>query len=243
MPTNAGNPRNHAAPMNENIFISYRHDDEPGFTHALYRELTPRFSRASLFMDVAGGIGAGEDLRAVVEDRVQKCEVLLAVIGPRWLNAQGQDGQRRLDSEDDLARIEIASALKGNKRVIPVLVNGGKIPLPEELPVDLRPLSWRRAITLRHDRFGADCAALIAELRAALENAHRAQTEPYPTLVDPTDVMGREIQQLRAVVAARTRQRTWLVLLAVIVATAGLSVAPLACEGLLAPIMGLVRTR
>jgi TIR domain len=228
--------------MNENIFISYRHDDEPGFTQALYRELRSQFSRATLFMDVAGGIGAGEDLRAVVEDRVQKCEVLLAVMGPRWLNAEGQGGHRRLDGEDDLARIEIASALKGNKRVIPVLVNGARVPLPDELPVDLKPLSWRRAITLRHERFGDDCAALIGELRAALENAHRAQTEPYATLVDPVDVMGREIRQLRAVVAARTRQRTWLILLAVIVATAGLAVTPLACEGLLAPILGLVRT-
>ena len=151
------------------IFVSYRRGDDPGFAQALYRRLDVEFPRRALFMDVDGSIRAGDDFRREIEDRVLRCEVFLAVIGPRWLAALDERG--RLDSGNDLTRIEIASALREHKCVIPVLVNDAEMPRPVDLPDDLKPLSWRNAIFLRHARFTADCEALIGEVEAALENA------------------------------------------------------------------------
>jgi hypothetical protein len=37
--------------------------------------------------------------------------VLLAVIGPNWLDARDEHGNRRLDNPNDFVRIEIAAAL------------------------------------------------------------------------------------------------------------------------------------
>jgi hypothetical protein len=225
------------------IFISYRHDDDPGFVQALYQKLEPRFPRGSVFMDVEGSIRAGDDFRKVVEDRVRQCEVLLAVIGPRWLDAQDEHGHRRLDSGDDLMRIEIVSALDGNKRVIPVLVNDAEMPRPNDLPDDARPLSWRRAILVRHERFAADCEGLIGEVEAALENAHVKTVDPNATLVDQTDVMGDEIERLRKIIDAFTRQQRRLRILGLVVAAAGLLGGLLAHQGILGKIMGLLQTQ
>jgi hypothetical protein len=55
---------------------------------------------------------------------VAACGVMLAIIGPNWLNSKDESGQRRLDNPADYVRVEIAAALRRNIRVVPVLVDG-----------------------------------------------------------------------------------------------------------------------
>src|SRR6516162_10399764 len=109
--------------MAGNIFISYRRTDDPGFAHAIYTRLEQEFPGESLFMDVEGRIRPGDDFAAILNAEVAQCDVLLAIIGERWLDARDEDGRRRLEKDDDFVRIEIASALALGKRVIPVLAN------------------------------------------------------------------------------------------------------------------------
>jgi hypothetical protein len=189
-------------------------------------------------MDVDGSIRAGDDFRREIEDRVLRCEVFLAVIGPRWLAALDERG--RLDSGNDLTRIEIASALREHKCVIPVLVNDAEMPRPVDLPDDLKPLSWRNAIFLRHARFTADCEALIGEVEAALENARLKKADSSATLVDQASVMGREIERLRGIVDAFTRRQRRLRILGLVVTAVGLLGGLLAYHGVLGKIMGLL---
>ena len=66
------------------IFINYRRDDDPGYTQALYQRLEDEFGSADLFMDIEGSIKPGDDFVAVLSTQVDACEVMLAVIGPRW---------------------------------------------------------------------------------------------------------------------------------------------------------------
>jgi hypothetical protein len=55
--------------------------------------------------------------------------VLLALIGLKWLDARDENGtHRRLDDPDDFVRIEIVTALQRNIPVIPILLDGAKIP-------------------------------------------------------------------------------------------------------------------
>ena len=74
-------------------------------------------------MDV-DDISAGQDFVFELQRQVAECDVLLAVIGNRWLDVADAEGKRRLDNPDDFVRIEIAIALLLGKRIIPVLVNG-----------------------------------------------------------------------------------------------------------------------
>ena len=153
--------------MTGKIFINYRRGDEPGFTHALLGRLEQAFPADRLFIDV-DNIPAGEDFVRALESQVAQCDALLAVIGNGWLDAMDERGSRRLDDPNDFVRIEIESALRQGKRVIPVLVHEARMPRPDELPEAIRPLATRNAVRLTHERFRADVQGLIKALQGAL---------------------------------------------------------------------------
>jgi hypothetical protein len=153
--------------MTGKIFINYRRGDEPGFTHALLGRLEQTFPAERLFIDV-DNIPAGEDFVRALESQVAQCDALLAVIGNGWLDARDERGSRRLDDPNDFVRIEIESALRLGKRVIPVLVHEARMPRPDELPEAIRPLATRNAVRLTHERFRADVQGLIKALQGAL---------------------------------------------------------------------------
>src|SRR5882672_9541654 len=140
--------------MSGKIFINYRRGDDPGNTGRLFDRLEEVFPRDKLFMDV-DSIPPGRDFVRVLEEQVAQCHVLLAIIGKGWLDARDHQGARRLDKPDDFVRIEIASALKQDKLVIPVLVHDARMPRPDELPEDIRPLARRNAVRLTHEKFKA----------------------------------------------------------------------------------------
>lgn len=73
--------------------------------------------------------------------------MLIAIIGPNWLGTQ-DDGPRRLDDPDDWVRLEVEAAISRGIRVIPVLVDGARMPVETELPQSLRGLARRQAVTL-----------------------------------------------------------------------------------------------
>jgi hypothetical protein len=103
-----------------------------------------------------------------LREEVAKCEVLLAVIGPNWLSVQDEGGKRRLDSPNDFVRVEIAAALQRDIPVIPILLDGTKIPRADQLPTDIDELALRQALNVRYDSFHADMDRLIKGLRAKL---------------------------------------------------------------------------
>lgn len=148
------------------IFINYRRGDEPGFTQALLGRLEQAFPADRLFIDV-DNIPPGEDFVHVLDSQVAHCDILLAVIGNGWLDATDERGNRRLDDPNDFVRIEIESALRQGKRVIPVLVHQARMPRPDELPEAIRPLATRNAVRLTHERFRADVQGLVKALQQA----------------------------------------------------------------------------
>lgn len=108
----------------------------------------------------------------VIRDQIARCDALVALIGRSWLRATDRQGRRRLDLIDDLVRIEIASALRLGKRVIPVLVGAGAVmPTEELLPDDLKPLVRRNALRLTHERFVDECSTLVREIEHAMIGA------------------------------------------------------------------------
>ncbi len=115
-------------------------------------------------MDV-NAIQPGRDFRKAIDESIHKCSVLLAVVGRDWLESKNASGQRRLDDETDFVRLEIASALKLDIPVVPVLVRGARMPSADQLPADLRELAYRNAVELTHARWKSDVRVLIQALR------------------------------------------------------------------------------
>ena len=145
------------------IFINYRRDDAPGVAGRLFDRLSKNFSPREIFMDV-DAMRPGLDFVKQLDEQVSKCDVVLAVIGPGWLNAVDEKGRRKLDLPRDYVRIELASALRREIPVIPLLVNGTAMPFEEDLPEELKSLPNRHALELRHTRFAADSDAVIRAL-------------------------------------------------------------------------------
>jgi hypothetical protein len=126
--------------MAAKVFISYRRDDSAGHAGRVMDRLEREFRRDLLFMDV-DAIPFGTNFAKVLHEEVAKCGALLAVIGPNWSDARDEKGNRRLDDPSDFVRIEIAAALQRDIPVIPILLDGARIPNADQLPEDLKDVT------------------------------------------------------------------------------------------------------
>ncbi len=142
------------------IFISYRRNDSAGHTGRIYDRLRSEFGQDALFMDV-DAIPLGANFVHVLREEVAKCDVFLAIIGPGWLDSRDDDGHRRLDNPTDFVRVEISTALQRNIPVIPILLDGTRMPKQQGLPPDLQSLPERNGLDVRHASFHADMDKLV----------------------------------------------------------------------------------
>ncbi len=182
-----------SGPADARVLISYRRQESSGLAGRLYNRLAARFGDDQVLMDV-DTIALGVDFAEVITRAVSTCEVLLAVIGPRWLSAADADGQRRLDDPDDVVRLEVQAALERDIRVIPILVDGAVMPRRQELPEGLAGLARRNALSVRHESFRSDADRLLAAIEPILRPATvppvaSSPAQAVPIGVDPMDVV------------------------------------------------------
>lgn len=159
------------------IFISYRRDDTEGYAGRLYDRLRQHFGSENLFMDI-GTLKPGQDFVVAIEEAVSSCDVLIALIGERWLGITDEEGRRRLDNPQDFVRLEIGTALKREVWVVPMLVRGVNMPRTVDLPDDLAKLARRQALTVDAEHFHADMDRLIETIEEAISPAERELSPP-----------------------------------------------------------------
>jgi WD40 repeat protein len=150
------------------IFISYRREDSAPYTGRLYDRLAAHFGKDRVFMDL-DDVRAGDDFVEVIDERIQTCDVLLAVIGRDWLTITDDKHRRRLAVPGDHVRQEIVAAMTRNVRIIPVLVGGTSMPRANDLPKALRDLGQRNAVEVTDRRFQADVESLIQDLERSVK--------------------------------------------------------------------------
>jgi serine/threonine protein kinase len=147
--------------MGYSIFISYRRKDSATEVESLYRYLTNTndwFSKNDIFRDV-GSIESGQGWAKRIQQSLEEAKIVLVMIGKKWM-AKGRDGQLRINNEDDWVRKEIETALKSEgKIVIPILIDGAKMPDPKLLPEPVRGLC---GLQFREITFGDDDDDLFA---------------------------------------------------------------------------------
>jgi Bacterial HORMA domain 2/TIR domain len=169
------------------IFISYRRADAGWPARWLADRLAGRFGAGVVFQDV-DSIRPGDDFAAAIEAAVGACAVLLAVIGPHWLAAEGDTG-RRLDDPQDWVRLEIEAAVRRAVRVIPVLVDGARMPSASELPPSLQGLARRQAVAL--SPASLDTRSLVSVLETALASRETGQQQTRTRAPESPHVMAR----------------------------------------------------
>lgn len=184
-----------------NVFLSYRRSDEPYAATLISEQLKSAFGKESVFFDV-DDVPYGVDFREYIQERVDRCDVLLVVIGDGWLGEDGS-GMQRLKNPSDYVRIEIETALNRDIPVIPLPVRNAEMPTEAELPEAISSLAYRNGCDLRVG------PGLIDKLKTLVESIHQLESvEPglsqatTETMAgDPTKVGGHGMRSIDEIMA------------------------------------------
>lgn len=132
------------------IILSYRREDSAWVAGRIHDRLKAYYGADNVFMDI-DSIPFGLDFREHIQNSLERCDILIAIIGPHWA-APNERGLPRICEESDWVRIEIEAALAKKVPVIPVLVDGTKIPPARDLPDGVRDLVYRQAADVSSGR-------------------------------------------------------------------------------------------
>jgi len=125
------------------IVISYRRADSTAMAGRICDRLKARYGEASVYMDI--DIRGGRDFRIDIHTALELANVLIIVIGPKWLGPHSDDHERIAD-DHDFVRIEVETALNRGIPLVPVLIDGAAMPDPKTLPESIRSLAFRHAM-------------------------------------------------------------------------------------------------
>jgi hypothetical protein len=149
------------------VFISYRRESG-GYAYASGRladRLKEQYGASRVFLDVAS-IDYGDDFVDRINAAFDSCKVLLVVIDPSWVTTLKQ---RTSGSSPDYVRREIEMGLSRGIRVIPVLMDGTRMPDASELPESLSSLVSLNAYQLHSSDYDHDFERLLAILNSVFE--------------------------------------------------------------------------
>jgi TIR domain len=141
------------------IFISYRREDTGPAAGRVYDRLCKVMAKSDVFFDVSA-VRGGENFEDKIAAAIAKSGAVLVLIGRHWLDAQ-EGAKPRLFEPRDYVRAELRAALAREVLLVPILVDGARMPAPESLPDDVRPVTARNAVPLRHEAFDDDVEAIL----------------------------------------------------------------------------------
>ncbi len=116
------------------FFFSYRVADEKDFVFRIKDRFEDHYGIDNVFISpdkIPDGTVWAE--RILVE--LEKCDVILAIVGPKWselLDAKG------IQEEEDYVVKEISFGLTNDKLVVPIRIKGAQMPAPQSLPEEIR---------------------------------------------------------------------------------------------------------
>ncbi|MEM7678729.1 MAG: toll/interleukin-1 receptor domain-containing protein [Myxococcota bacterium] len=184
------------------IFVSYRRYDAEMLVGRLYGHLEHHFQPAKLMMD-AHLVRPGVDFIEKLQTDVRRIDVMLVMIGPHWIDAKDRQGRRMIELDNDHVRIELATALRHRKVIIPVLLDEGEAPTSADLPAAVRGLSRLSPLELRRRRFRSDARELVRVIKESLQETEAARV---PTLMNVVPQSISKVPPLKPSSALTTRQ-------------------------------------
>ncbi len=156
------------------VFISYRRADDLGAIGRIHDWLAQpeKLGPDGVFMDVED-IPMGADFRKHIAHQMNQADVVLAMIGPKWLETI----PARADDPTDVVRIELEMAFDRHLYVVPILL-GREVKMPAEsvLPPTISHFSFLNAETI--DPAGRDFAPHMDRFLRGLEKLREARENP-----------------------------------------------------------------
>jgi hypothetical protein len=155
------------------VFVSYRRRGTHTLAAAgLAERLGQRFGRERVFIDT--GLAPGERYPDELKARLAASDVVLAVIDDRWV------ADFAVERRTDWVRLELSTALRDGKTVIPVLLEGTPQPEYGQVPPDVAEVTLLESAPLRSDHYESDLDALAAAIArtAAAPDVPLATADP-----------------------------------------------------------------
>lgn len=143
------------------IFIAYRREDSADMAGRIFDRLVDRYGRQRVMKDLDAPLGV--PFQPYVAGILRQCVAQVVIIGPHWLGAGDERGERRLDNPSDPVRLEVEEALRQGVPVIPVLVEEAGELDERALPPSIGELARGNPVRVRNDpAFEEDVARLLA---------------------------------------------------------------------------------
>jgi hypothetical protein len=153
----------------QQIVISYRRQDSEAITGRIFDRLTANYGKDAIFRDI-DNIPAGSDFRQHFDAVLRNSNLLIVIVGPRWLGHRA--GHARIEDETDPVRIEIETALDIGIPVVPILVGNARMPPAARLPERIREFAFRNALKVDSGQdFEFHIARLVKSMDALLAAA------------------------------------------------------------------------
>lgn len=159
------------------IAISYRQNDTVQIVGRIHERLQNVFGDENVFLDFEE-IKPSNNIRDAINQALDRCNVLVAVIGEKWMGSVQPDGRPALFKPDDWVHAELAAALARQMHIIPVVIDDAKMPNPAELPEQLADFGYILAVpvSVRKD-FHPSMENLIKVIRTRWGNAPQTKRE------------------------------------------------------------------
>lgn len=157
------------------VAISYRRADTGIIAGRIYDRLVTRYGDDAVFIDMEK-IPFGTDFHTHIRQTLLQTDVLIALIGADWRGASA-DGTIRMNHPDDPVRIEIETALAIHIPIIPVLIDGAKMPDAGALPATFGNFSFLNAPDVSS---GRDFRVHMDRLIEAINQAAEGEKKPLP---------------------------------------------------------------
>jgi len=156
------------------IAISYRRADSAAICRAIFDRLTQHYGCESVFIDI-DRIPFGENFHDYIARTLEKTDVLLVVVGPKWRGSRGKQLPRIHDA-DDPVRLEIETAAAAGTSILPVLVHNARMPAESDLPKGLEWFAALNAARVDEARdFDVHMAALIKAIDERATEGRRSR--------------------------------------------------------------------
>ncbi len=135
------------------IFISYRRADTQETAEKIYHYLQSMHNPPVVFMD-RESTQVGEHFPKRLAEEIASCLLMVVIIGPTWVSIteENEPAKRRIDNPNDWVRKEVEGGLvRREPVVVPLLINGARMPTVVDLPLSIQPLSPLQALVLDDD--------------------------------------------------------------------------------------------
>lgn len=137
------------------IFISYRRDDGQGPARAVQQALIGRFGEECVFFDFTSLEDKKFNLQIL--DAIYSCNDFILVLSPKSM--------KKCSRKTDWVALEIRTAIKYNKHIIPINIDNKFFGWPKRFPKDLDELKYEQQLDFQMGTyFGASLEKLLKRL-------------------------------------------------------------------------------